>query len=220
MSSSFAVRRWTNASRAASIAIALGLLQACAAVKVTDDALGDWTKNALESAGLRKPDPPALPDVPQVEAFRLPRKVSLRVMAGPQLNHDANDHALSLVLRIYKLKNTAAFLQAPYEAFASADAEKAALGSDVIETREVTLLPGQRYETNEKVPRDAAALAVVALFNAPAPQRWKFAFDAEQAEKSGVVMGAHGCALTVTQGVPLEVQFDASRLGVSRCGQS
>ena len=65
-------------------------LGGCAATKVADDTLGDLTKNLLESTGLKKPDPPKLPEVPQAEALRLPRKVALRVHAGPELNHDAN----------------------------------------------------------------------------------------------------------------------------------
>jgi type VI secretion system protein VasD len=194
------------------------LLGGCAATRVADDALGDMAKNALESMGLKKPDPPALPELPQADALRLPRKVALQVYAGTQLNHDEKDQPLSLVLRIYQLKSTAAFLQAPYEAFAGADGQKEFLGDDVIDMQEVTLVPGQRYAVDEKVPRDAAALGVVALFNAPAPQRWKFAFDAEAAEKSGVVIGAHGCALTVTRGAPLKVEFDPSMLGSVRCG--
>jgi type VI secretion system protein VasD len=197
------------------LCLALG---GCAATKVADDTLGDLTKNLLESTGLKKPDPPKPPEVPQAEALRLPRKVALRVHAGPELNHDANRKPLSLVLRIYKLKNTSAFLQAPYEAFAVPGRDKESLGEDVLEMRELTLVPGQRYEADEKVPRDAAAVGVVALFNAPAPQRWKFAFDAGAAERSGLVIGAHGCALTVARGTPVGTQVDPERLGGIHCG--
>lgn len=197
------------------LCLALG---GCAATKVADDTLGDLTKSLFESTGLKKPEAPKPPEVPQAEALRLPRKVALRVHAGPELNHDGNRQPLSLVLRIYKLKNTSAFLQAPYEAFAAPGRDKDALGDDVIEMRELTLVPGQRYEADEKVPRDAAAMGVVALFNAPAPQRWKFAFDASAAERTGLVLGAHGCALTVTRGKPMGTVVDAERLGGIHCG--
>jgi len=206
--------RWTLRAGLLLCALALG---GCAATKVADDALGDWTKKALEATGLKKPDPPALPEVPQAEALRLPRKVSLRVHAQKELNHDAANQPLSLVLRIYKLKSTAAFLQAPYEAFTASGREKEALGDDVIEMREVLLVPGQRYEVNEKVARDAVAIGVVGLFNAPAAQRWKFAFDAGAAEKTGLVLGAHGCALTVSTGQPLGAAVDPTVLGGVRC---
>lgn len=208
--------RWLLRAGLLSCALALA---GCAATKVADDTLGDWTKKALEATGLRTPDPPALPEVPQVEALRLPRKVSLHVYAQKELNHDANNQPLSLVLRIYKLKSSAAFLQAPYEAFANSGREKEILGDDVIEMREVLLVPGQRYEVEEKVAREATTIGVVGLFNAPAAQRWKFAFDAGAAEKSGLVLGAHGCGLTVTAGQPIGAQVDPAVLGGARCAQ-
>ena len=199
------------------VLLSAALLAGCAASKVADDALGDLTKGLLESTGLKKPEAPKPIELLQAEALRLPRKVALQVHAGRELNHDARHQPLSLVLRVYALRSSAAFLQAPYEAFSSAGRDKEFLGDDVLAVREVTLVPGQRYEAEEKMPRDAAALGVVALFNAPMPRRWKFAFDAGAAEKSGLVLGAHGCALTVAQGQPIGSQLDVQRLGGTRC---
>jgi type VI secretion system protein VasD len=195
--------------------IALG---GCAAAKVADDTLGDLTKSALEATGLRKPELPTPPAIPQAEALRLPREVALRIYAADDLNHDAEQHPLSLVLRVYRLKSSAAFLQAPYDAFAASGADKAFLGEDVLDVREFTLVAGQQYTAQEKVPREAQAVGIVALFNAPAPRRWKFAFDASAAERTGLVIGAHGCALTVTQGQPLDAPADAQRLAGTQCG--
>jgi type VI secretion system protein VasD len=192
---------------------------ACAATKAADEALGEMTKNMLEAAGLKKPEKPKLPELPQAEAMRLPRKVSLRVHAGPQLNHDVQERPLSLVLRIYKLKTASTFRQAPYEVFATAGKDKEFLGDDMLEMREVLLTPGQRLAAEEKLPREAAVLGVVALFHARSPQRWKFAFDAAEAEKTGLVLGAHGCALTVAHGQPLQAPVDALMLGGAPCGQ-
>jgi type VI secretion system protein VasD len=196
--------------------LACATLAGCAAAKVADDTLGNLTERLLERAGIKEPVVPTV-SAPQVEVLRLPRKVSLRVHAGVQLNHDAEHRPLSLVLRIYTLKSPSAFLQAPYDAFTSPAHEKEYLGDDVLETWEITLAPGQHYEAEERVPRAAAAMGVVALFNAPASQRWKFAFDAAAAERSGIVIGAHGCALTVTQGHAIGAKVDTQRLGTTRC---
>jgi type VI secretion system protein VasD len=59
------------------------------------------------------------------------------------------------------------------------------------------LIPGQRYETLEKVSREAYYVGVVALFRAPAQQRWRLDFEAGAAEKSGIAIGAGACAITV-----------------------
>lgn len=189
----------------------------CSATKVADEALGEATKSLLEKTGLKKPEIKT-PEVPQAEALRLPRTVALRVHAGAELNHDTQRQPLSLVVRLYKLKSASAFQQAPYETFVDSAREKQALGDDLVESRELMLVPGQKLEVKEKVPREAAFLGVVALFHSPAPQRWKLVFDAQAAEKTGLVLGAHGCSLTVPHGTPVGAQVDLALVGAVRCG--
>jgi type VI secretion system protein VasD len=174
-----------NASRVA-VAILLSLLAGCAGG-------GSLAGSALEAAGMRKA--PELPD-----AQKPPRSVAIRLHAADKLNVDARGQPLALVARIYKLRQSAAFEQAPYAAFLSPHAEKEALGADLIEVKEVTLVPGQRYEVLEKVSREAGYVGVVALFRAPAAQRWRLAFAAAEAEQAGLTVGLHACALSVGAG--------------------
>jgi len=152
---------------------------------------------ALEATGLRKPAPPALPELQQP-----PRKVALRLHAAKRLNVDARGRPLALLVRVYKLRQRAAFAQAPYAAFLSAEAEREALGPDLVDVKEVTLVPGQQLELADTLAREAAYLGVVALFHAPAPQAWRLDFAAADAEKAGVTVGLHACALSVGSGAP------------------
>jgi type VI secretion system protein VasD len=148
---------------------------------------------ALEAAGMRKA--PELPD-----AQKPPRAIAIRLHAADKLNVDARGQPLALVARIYKLRQSAAFEQAPYAAFLDPKAEQEALGPDLLEVKEVTLVPGQRYEVTEKVTREAGYVGVVALFHAPAAQRWRLAFAAADAEQAGLTVGLHACALSVGAG--------------------
>jgi type VI secretion system protein VasD len=148
---------------------------------------------ALEASGLRKPA--ELPD-----AQKPPRIVALRLHAADKLNVDAKGRPLALVARIYTLRQNAAFERAPYAAFLNPQAEKDALGDDLVGVREVMLVPGQRYEANEKVAREAGYIGVVALFHAPAAERWRASFAAAEAEKAGLTVGLHACALSVGAG--------------------
>ena len=154
-------------------------------------AIGGLANAALQMAGLAKP----APEVP--EAQKPPRNVSIRLHAGQRLNTDPQGRPLALVARIYKLRQSAVFEQAPYDSFLDAAREKALLGSDLLEVQEVLLVPGQRYEIQEKVGREAAFIGVVALFRAPAAQRWRATFAAPDAERDGVTIGLHACALSV-----------------------
>ncbi|OFA01239.1 type VI secretion lipoprotein [Janthinobacterium sp. HH107] len=170
----------------------LALLQALLLTGCAGGALGTLANAALQMAGVAKP-PPELPDAQQP-----PRNVSIRLHAAQRLNTDADGRPLALVARIYKLRQSAAFEQAPYDSFLDAQREKAALGADLMEVKEVLLVPGQRYEVQEKVSKEAYFIGVVALFRAPATQRWRATFAAADAERSGITVGLHACALSIS----------------------
>lgn len=136
------------------------------------------------------------------DAQKPARTVAVRLNADARLNTDARGRPLALVARIYKLRQAAAFEAAPYAAFLSPQDEQAAFGPDLLEVKEVTLVPGQHYEVAEKVSREAGFIGVVALFHRPAPQRWRLAYAAPEAEASGMTVGLSGCALRAAGGAP------------------
>jgi type VI secretion system protein VasD len=129
------------------------------------------------------------------DAAKPSRTVSVRLHAANKLNTDARGQSLALVARLYKLRQSAAFEAAPYTAFLSPQAEQAAFGADLLEVKEITLVPGQKYEVMEKVSREAGYLGIVALFHKPAPQRWRLAYSAAEAEPAGVTVGVYACSM-------------------------
>jgi type VI secretion system protein VasD len=177
-----------NSRRSILAALCLAGLAGCAG-----GGMGGVANAALEATGLRSPA--AVPD-----QQKPPRNIALRLHAAEKLNVDASGQSLALVMRIYKLRQSAGFERAPYAVFLDPAAEKQALGADLLEVKEVTLVPGQHYEVDEKVSREAGYVGVVALFRSPAPQRWRAAFAADQAERQGVTVGLHACALSVGAG--------------------
>lgn len=170
------------------LALAL-LLSGCAAgISV----LGAAASTALQAAGIGKPPVP--------DSQKPPRDIPLTLAAAPNLNAAQDHHPLALVVRLYALKDPTSFQQAPFDTFTDPAKEKTTLGADLLSVREITLIPGQHYQMTEKVTREAQAFGVVALFRDPALQRWKFAFDPAKSEKSGIMIGLHNCAMTVTSG--------------------
>lgn len=181
-------------------------ISGCAAVGAAST-VGQVAKSTMEALGLKKPDAPEVPD-----SMKQPRTVFIKLHASKALNLDPQQRPLALVAKIYKLKQNINFQQASYDTFLSAQKEKEALGADLLEVKEVTLVPGQRYEISEKVSYEAGYVGVVALFVNPAQQRWRVAFKADESEKSGITVGLQSCSLTVgagaaavdTQGKPME----------------
>jgi type VI secretion system protein VasD len=176
-------------SRAASLIAACALLGGCAA---GISLVGAAASTALQAAGIGKPPVP--------DSQKPPRDIALMLAAGSNLNAANDNHPLALVVRLYALKDPTSFQQAPLDTFTDPVREKNALGADLLSVREVTLIPGQHYQMTEKVSREAQAFGVVALFRDPALQRWKFAFDPAKSQKSGIMIGLHNCAMTVTSG--------------------
>lgn len=149
----------------------------------------------MELVGIRKP-----PELPELQ--KPPRKIAIHLHAGGNLNAGADGQPLALAARIYKLRQSAAFERAAYSGFLNPQTERELLGADLLEVKEVQLIPGQRYEAIESVSREASHIGIVALFRNPAAQRWRAAFSASEAEQSGITVGLHACALTV-RGQPL-----------------
>jgi type VI secretion system protein VasD len=180
------------------LGLAVLLLGGCSTVSGEPSTLSKMADLALEAVGMKKPEVPAVPEMPEMQ--KPPRKVALRLHAGSNLNAGATDTPLSLITRIYKLRQTAAFYATPYDSFLSPEKEKAALGADLIEVREINLVPGQVYEVTETVSREAGYIAVVTMFMSPAPKRWRIAFAAADAETMGITLGLHACSLTLGKG--------------------
>ncbi|MFT4256662.1 MAG: type VI secretion system lipoprotein TssJ [Pseudoxanthomonas sp.] len=167
---------------------------------------------ALETIGLKKPSSETIPSQA--------KSVPLRLWAGANLNAGNNRRSLALVVKVYQLRDNQRFEQAPFAAFLDEDAERKALGDDLIRVSEIVLQPDQRHEFTEKLPPEATSLGVVALFRAPAPGRWRFSFDAAKAEKEGVTVGLHACALT-TSSQALQSRIDGTpySLTLARCSE-
>lgn len=166
-------------------------------------------EKALELTGLKKPDLPdsALPD----------RRITWRLHASPSLNTLPDGQSLALLVRIYRLRAPDSFLQAPADTFGDAAREKELLGDDLVSVREVQLVPGQRHEATDKLPRDIAHVGIVALYRHPVAGRWRYAFPAAQAEITGLDMGLHACAMTVHTGRPVGVSSERVRSASVSC---
>jgi|GEM_PF-263431 len=189
--------RWAKAFVLLVLACALS---ACDSAPKLSEGFGNMGDKALEVIGFKKPERP--PEIP--EAAKPARKMKLRISASESLNVDPKGNSLSLLVRVYKLRTPTAFLNAPYEIFGNSNKEKEVLADELIESREIVLLPGQDNQLNERWAREATHLGVVALFRAPAEQRWRYAFELESFQQGdGIVLGAHACSLSVASGTPV-----------------
>ncbi len=177
-----------KANLIAALCFAAGLSTGCSSL--VGAVVGEVAGSALQAVGLKVKDEP----------LTLPKSVPLRIHAGLNLNANDEGQAYSAVVRVYKLRDVAPFLSAPYAGFGNAAREREALGDSLMEVREIVLTPGQQVESIERLSGDMTYLGVVVLFRNPAPERWRLAFAKTDVDKAGVTIGVHRCAMTVTTG--------------------
>lgn len=122
-------------------------------------------------------------------------KVILTSDGGNQLNPDAEGKPLSVVMRVYQLTDL--------ERFAATDAEtlwdalQKALGNTLVETREITLLPGIGQIDQWPLAKNARYVGVAAFFRDEQDARWKVAFDANSLRKDGIWFSSDGLRVLV-----------------------
>ena len=131
-----------------------------------------------------------------------PKTISVHVDAASNLNADALGNGLSVVLRIYKLKDATAFKQASIDKLSDPETAKALLGQDLLESKEELLIPGQHYLLKEKVDSKQGHFAIAIFFRKPNPERWKLVVaNNDLTEDKPLIIGAHACAMNVTSGL-------------------
>lgn len=143
--------------------------------------------------------------------------VPLRIHAAANLNQGTHKKPLAQVIKIYHLRATERFEQTPFDSFLDDTQELRALGSDLVNSREMLLQPEQHYELNEKLENGAAYIGIVAFFREPAERRWRFAYDANASAPTGITVGVHACALTSTQGALINTTGATETLATVRC---
>jgi len=165
----------------------------------------------LQAVGLRETKP-AEPPV-----------IQLRLFAGSNLNAGNDKRATAAIVKVYHLRSAQRFDKAPLNAFLDQAGEQAALGADLLSVNEIVLTPGARQSLDEKLSAGTGVIGVVALFRAPAENRWRLAFDAKAAQLpvDGITVGIHACALTTQKSAALLTQLsgDPSSLASVRCSR-
>lgn len=164
--------------------------------------------NTLQAVGLREAKPAEPPVIP------------LRLYAGGNLNAANDKRATAAVVKVYHLRSEKRFEQAPFNAFLDQAGEQAALGADLLSVNEVVLTPSIRQELSEQLSDGTQTIGIVALFRAPAENRWRLAFDAKSKElaQNGITIGVHACALTSDSTALLSrIAGDPNSLASVRC---
>ena len=100
-----------------------------------------------------------------------PAKISVVLNAAATVNPDTSGQALSVVVRIYQLKDKGRLESADYNAIWKSDKET--LSDDLLERQERIVQPGTQEMLEIQTNPMANYLAAVALFRNPSGDTWR-----------------------------------------------
>lgn len=114
-----------------------------------------------------------------------PVKAHLTVAARADVNPDAAGRPSPVIVRVYQLKDDAAFSGADF--FAVFDQEQATLGPSLIGREEFVMAPGAEQSLEYPVSQDASFVGVVAAFRDIRNAEWRVLEPAPRKQLKDVI---------------------------------
>ena len=101
----------------------------------------------------------------------LPTEIVVNIVVAPNVNPDARGRASPMVVRLFELKNLAAFDGADF--FALSEKDKDTLGPDLVVREELLLQPGEQRQFRRTLDPATRFIAVVAGYRDIDRARWR-----------------------------------------------
>jgi type VI secretion system protein VasD len=134
-----------------------------------------------------------------------PKVYNIRGEADPIVNRDVGGAPLSVVVRLYQLKDAGEFSKLTFDTLASGRPEAELLGPELLEKTEVVLVPGSKHVSTDKLREDAKYVGVVAFFRRPDQHYWRYLIDADKVRSEGLTFRAQDCYLTLLNVKPTPI---------------
>jgi type VI secretion system protein VasD len=127
-----------------------------------------------------------------------PTRVTMVLAAGADLNPDQSGQALSVVVRVYQLKDKGRLENADYNAILKSERET--LSDDLLERQERVVQPGTQEMMEITAHAQARYIGFVALFRNPAGDTWRRIVPVAQSKTQKINLTLREQTLEVTSG--------------------
>ena len=138
-----------------------------------------------------------------------PQPYEIRAQADPVINRDLTGNPLSVVIRLYQLKQSKEFNQLTFDLVSSNRSDTELFGEGLLKRSEIVLVPGTSHSSTETLLVDTKYLGVVAFFRRPDAHYWRFLIDADQIRKKGLSFRVRDCYLTLKDNTPAPIPGQA-----------
>ena len=124
-----------------------------------------------------------------------PKQYEIQANADPIMNRDISGKPLSVVVRLYQLKQEKEFDQLTFDLATSNRTDTELFGESLLQRSELLLVPGTMHVSTETILPDTKYLGVVAYFRKPDAHYWRYLIDAQQVRSKGLNFQAFDCYL-------------------------
>ena len=139
----------------------------------------------------------------------VPTPYEIRANADPVINRDIMGNPLSVVVRLYQLKQSKEFNQLTFDLASSNRSDAELFGDSLLKRSEIVLVPGTSHSSTETLLAETKFLGVVAFFRRPDAHYWRFLIDADQIRKKGLSFRVRDCYITLKDNTPVPIPGQA-----------
>lgn len=115
-----------------------------------------------------------------------PVAYKIRTAGDPVINRDESGSPLSVVVRVYQLKDRKEFSKLSFEALSSGRSDEELLGGELIERSEVVVVPGGQSFAAAALTPETNYVGVVGLFRQPDLNNWRYLIKADSIRSNSV----------------------------------
>lgn len=109
-------------------------------------------------------------------------KIAVEGEAAPTINRDANGDPLSVVVRVYHLKDMGEFSRLTFDLATSGRSDQELLGTDLLGRSEFVVVPGTAFQQTAELAPGTKYVGLVAFFRKPDPNYWRYLVSRRQLE--------------------------------------
>jgi type VI secretion system protein VasD len=124
-----------------------------------------------------------------------PKPYEIRADADAVINRDIAGKPLSVVVRLYQLKQEKEFDLLTFDLATSTRTDAELFGDSLIKRSEILMVPGTTHISTQMLLPETKYLGVVAFFRRPDPHYWRYLIDADQIRNKGLSFEALDCHL-------------------------
>lgn len=128
---------------------------------------------------------------------------NIRTEGASVLNRDDKGRSLSVVVRIYQLRDANEFSRLTFDLLAQGRPEAQLLGPALIDKTDVVVVPGSAYVSPGQLHNETRYVGVVGFFRNPDPFYWRQLVPAGAVRSKGLIIRASDCFLTLGEVEPL-----------------